>query len=85
METEKVKYLGFLISRRTRKYTARSTQKSYIQSTGNIRRPTYASIIIDPPIKSLIEKLVKQGFGSDGKNDKNVAYHTKPYPKAVTK
>lgn len=83
METEKVKYLGFLISRRTRRYT--ESQKSFLQTTGNVRRPTHSSIIIEAPIKSLIEKLIKQGYGSDGKNDANVANHTKPYPKAITK
>ena len=57
LETVKVKYLGFLISKRTRRYT--ESQKSYIQSTGNVRRPTNASILIEAPINTLMEKTNK--------------------------
>ena len=74
LETEKVKYLGFLVSRRRRKYT--ESQLSTVKSTQVTRRPSYASVIIEAPIASLIDKLIEQGYAYGGQE---------PKPKAVTK
>jgi len=74
LETEKVKYLGFLISRRRRKYT--ESQLSTVKSTQLTRRASYASLIIEAPIVPLIDKLIEQGYAYGGEN---------PKPKAVTK
>jgi hypothetical protein len=66
LETEKVKYLGFLISRRKRRYT--ESQLSIIKSgkgkdkTKINRRPSYATVIVEAPIDTLINKLVEQGY-----------------------
>ena len=62
LESEKVKYLGFLISRRKRRYT--ESQRSTVKSgkTKINRRPSYASVIVEAPIDTLINKLVEQGY-----------------------
>lgn len=70
---DKVQYLGFNISRRSRIYT--ESQKSYLINTGRIRRPSNASVIIEAPIEKLISKLVDQGY----------AWEKDRQPKAVTK
>jgi len=57
---DKVNYLGFQISRRSRLYT--ESQKSTVESTGVIRRPTNASVIIEAPMDKLMNKLIEQGF-----------------------
>jgi hypothetical protein len=57
---EKVHYLGFQISIRSRKYT--ESQLSNVKSTGVIRRPSHASVIIEAPIEKLLVKLIEQGF-----------------------
>ena len=76
LESEKVKYLGFLISRRKRRYT--ESQRSTVKSgkTKINRRPSYASVIVEAPIDTLINKLVEQGYAWKG---------DKPQPRAVTK
>lgn len=73
MSKDKVQYLGLDVSRRSRMYT--ESQKSYIKSTGKLRRPTYSSVIIEAPIDKLLKKLVEQGF----------AWEKDSMPKAVTK
>lgn len=70
---EKIHYLGFDISRRSRIYT--ESPKSYLMSTGKTRRPSNASVIIEAPMEKLISKLVDQGYA--WKKDRT--------PKAVTK
>lgn len=74
LETDKVKYLGFLVSRRKRKYT--ESQLSTVKSTQVTRRPSYASVIIEAPITHLVDKLVEQGYAYGGQT---------PKPKAMTK
>ena len=74
LETDKVKYLGFLVSRRNRRYT--ESQLSTVKSTQATRRPSYASVIIEAPITHLVEKLIEQGYAYGGQ---------KPKPKAFTK
>lgn len=69
---KKINYLGFLISRRSRRYT--ESQVSFVKSTGQIRRPSFASVIIEAPIDKLIDKLIDLGF----------SWHDKR-PKAITK
>lgn len=56
----KVEYLGFDISRRTRIYT--ESQSSLVNATGRTRRPSSSSVIIEAPINKLMEKLVELGF-----------------------
>lgn len=81
VEKEKVKYLGFLISRKSRRYT--ESLKSYVEiktlvkSKGIVRRATNASVIIEAPIDKIINKLVEQKFARMRNN--------KPFPSAVTK
>lgn len=75
IETEKVKYLGFIVSRRRRKYT--ESQLSTVKFTQVTKRPSYASVIIEAPIALLIEKLIEQGYAYGGQKN--------PQPKAVTK
>ena len=58
---DKVNYLGFQISRRSRLYT--ESQLSTVESTGIIRRPTNSSVIIEAPIEKLMTKLIEQGYG----------------------
>jgi len=58
LESEKVKYLGFLISKRKRRYT--ESQKSTVNNV--LKRPSYASLIIEAPIDTLVKKLVEQGY-----------------------
>jgi len=58
LESEKVKYLGFLISKRKRRYT--ESQKSTVNNV--LKRPLYASLIIEAPIDTLVKKLVEQGY-----------------------
>jgi hypothetical protein len=72
LESEKVKYLGFLISRRKRRYT--ESQISTVRSGRPIglglghgktklnRRPSNASVIVEAPIDILINKMVEQGY-----------------------
>lgn len=72
LESEKVKYLGFLISKRKRRYT--ESQKSTVNNV--LKRPLYASLIIEAPIDTLVKKLVEQGYAWEGDI---------PKPKAVTK
>jgi hypothetical protein len=62
LESEKVKYIGFLISRRKRRYTESqiSTVKSGKKKIN--RRPSDASVIVEAPIDTLINKLVEQGY-----------------------
>jgi group II intron reverse transcriptase/maturase len=78
LESEKVKYLGFLISRRKRRYTESqiSTVKSGKGKTKIKRRPSDTSVIVEAPIDTLINKLVEQGYAWKG---------DKPKPRAVTK
>jgi len=54
LDSEKVKYLGFLISRRKRRYT--EYQLSTVKSGKGQR------LIIEAPIDTLINKLVEQGY-----------------------
>jgi hypothetical protein len=64
LESEKVKYLGFMISRRKRRYTE-SQLSTVISGKGKTklnRRPSDASVIVEAPIDSLINKLVEQGY-----------------------
>ena len=70
---EKVNYLGFQMSRRTRKYT--ESQVSFVEKLGIMRRPSNASVIIEAPIEKLILKLIDQGF----------AWEKDRMPKAMTK
>ena len=84
LESEKVKYLGFLISKRKRRYTESQilNVKSGKDNKGNKgktkinRRPSYTSVIVEAPIDTLINKLVEQGYAWKG---------YKPKPRAVTK
>jgi hypothetical protein len=70
LESEKVKYLGFLISRRKRRYTESQiltvkSGKGNKSNKGKIkinRRPAYASVIVEAPIDTIINKLVEQGY-----------------------
>jgi hypothetical protein len=80
LESEKVKYLGFLLSRRKRRYTesqistVRSGRLGPLAHQGKTkikirqkrhrrqRRPSYATIIVEAPIDTLINKLVEQGY-----------------------
>jgi len=64
LESEKVKYLGFMISRRKRRYTESkiSTVKSGKGKKKINRRPSDASLIVEAPIATLINKLVEQGY-----------------------
>ena len=73
LETNKVKYLGYLVSRRNRRYT--ESQISSVKSTQILRRPSYASITIEAPIDLLVKKLIEQGYAKDEK---------KPIPKAIS-
>lgn len=79
----KVQYLGFQISRRSRIYT--ESQLSLVKSTGVVRRPSYASIIIEAPIEKLINKLVSHGFATVISNSGNRSIIGKVVPKSVTK
>lgn len=80
LESEKVKYLGFMISRRKRRYT--ESQISYVRTTARQkkrrlkRRPSNATVIVEAPIDAIINKLVEQGYAWKGE---------KPHPRAVTK
>lgn len=80
METEKVSYLGYLISKRNRRYTESQISSVKDERSGKIiqRRPSTATIIIEAPIKKIIKKLTDQKFAKcdNGK---------KPRPTAVTK
>ena len=83
----KINYLGFQISRRSRLYT--ESQLSLVKSTGGIRRPSppgAASIVIEAPIEKIIGKLVSHGFAilsSTSKNQTTIIGNV--IPKAVTK
>jgi group II intron reverse transcriptase/maturase len=79
----KVNYLGFQISRRSRLYT--ESQLSLVKSTGVIRRPSYASMVIEAPIEKLISKLVNHGFATMNPNTENKTVIGKVTPKSVTK
>jgi hypothetical protein len=57
---EKVNYLGFQISIKTKKYT--ESQISFVENSGIMRRPSNASVIIEAPIEKLMQKLIDQGF-----------------------
>jgi group II intron reverse transcriptase/maturase len=70
---DKVNYLGFLISRRSRVYS--ESQISYVESTGSTRRPSNVSIVIEAPIEKLMLKLIEQGY----------AWEKDRMPKAMTK
>jgi len=78
LESEKVKYLGFLISRRKRRYTESQiyTVKAGKGKTKINRRPSDTTVIVEAPIKTLINKLVELGYAWKG---------DKPKPRAVTK
>jgi len=80
---DKVNYLGFQISRRSRLYT--ESQLSLVQSTGVIRRPSYTSMVIEAPIEKLISKLVNHGFAIIDPNIDKKTEFGKVTPKAVTK
>lgn len=79
----KVQYLGFQISRRSRIYT--ESQLSLVESTGIIRRPSYATIVIEAPIEKLINKLVNHGFATLSTTPNNDTIIGKVKPKSVTK
>lgn len=79
----KVNYLGFQISRRSRLYT--ESQLSLVKSTGVIRRPSHASIVIEAPIEKLINKLIGHGFASFSEPSNNETIIGKVKPKSVTK
>jgi group II intron reverse transcriptase/maturase len=70
---DKVNYLGFLISRRSRVYS--ESQISYVESTGTTWRPSNVSIVIEAPIEKLMLKLIEQGY----------AWEKDRMPKAMTK
>jgi len=70
---EKVNYLGFQISIKTKKYT--ESQISFVENSGIMRRPSNASVIIEAPIEKLMQKLIDQGF----------AWEKDRMPKAMTK
>ena len=63
---EKVKYLGFYLSRKSRRYTEslKSYVKSeqYVPSTGIVRRATNVSVRVEAPMDQIINKLVDQKF-----------------------
>jgi siroheme synthase (precorrin-2 oxidase/ferrochelatase) len=63
LESEKVNYLGFMISRRKRRYAESkiSTVKSGRQCK-KINRMSDATVIVEAPIDTLINKLVEQGY-----------------------
>lgn len=71
MITNKVSYLGFLISRHHRKYNKSLIVKD---SLGRIRRGNTVSILVEAPIEKIINKLIEHGFAWN-----------KCKPKAVTK
>jgi hypothetical protein len=81
LEKEKVKYLGYYLSRKSRRYTEslKSYVKSerYVKSTGIVRRATNVSIIVEAPIDKIINKLVDQKYARIVDN--------LPKPAAVTK
>lgn len=60
VEKTKVKYLGFYISRKSRKST--ESLRSLVNSTGRIRRASNHSIIIEAPVDLIIDKLVEQKY-----------------------
>jgi len=75
VETEKVKYLGFYISRKSRKYS--KSLRNKVESTGLVRRGNNASVIIEAPIDQMIDKLIEQKYASRVNN--------KVKPRAMTK
>jgi len=79
----KVNYLGFQISRRSRLYT--ESQLSFVKTTGTIRRPSHASIVIEAPIEKLINKLVDHGFATMSSTPNNESIIGRVKPKSVTK
>uniref|UniRef100_UPI0023F1FF6A reverse transcriptase n=1 Tax=Cyathus jiayuguanensis TaxID=380660 RepID=UPI0023F1FF6A len=76
MTKDKASYLGFLLSRRSRKYT--ESLISYVKSTGRTRRASQSSLIIEAPIEKILNKLVDQNFAIREKD-------LKLTPKAITK
>lgn len=62
VESDKALYLGFSVFRKSRMYT--ESLKSFVKSTGNIRRASNSSIIIEAPIKKIIDKLIDQKYAS---------------------
>lgn len=56
---EKVSYLGFNISRKSRRYTESLVSET---SKGFKRRATNASIVIEMPIEKIVKKLTDYGF-----------------------
>lgn len=62
----KASYLGFLISGRHRKYTESQIRK--VSSRQNQRRAGNSQIIIEAPVKTLLEKLEKKGFKKKGED-----------------
>jgi hypothetical protein len=70
LESEKVKYLGFRISRRKRRYTESKISTVKSSRTGKAktkikRRQSdaeLATVIVEAPIDTLINKLVEQGY-----------------------
>ena len=79
----KVNYLGFQISRRSRLYT--ESQLSLVKTTGTIRRPSHASIVIEAPIEKLINKIVNHGFATMSSTPNNESIIGRVKPKSVTK
>jgi len=73
MTSSKVGYLGFYLSRRSRKYT--ESLVSYNNHTRSKRRAS--SIIVEAPIDKIISKFISQGFAIK-------PVQQKPKPKAVT-
>jgi group II intron reverse transcriptase/maturase len=77
----KVKYLGFYLSRKSRRYTeslkSEVTTKIWGKSTDIVRRATNVSIIVEAPIDEILDKLVEQKFAR--------IVNGKPFPCAVTK
>jgi hypothetical protein len=61
--SEKINYLGFLISslRRPSKYKFK-VKESKISRVRSTKRLSFASIIIEAPIDKLINKLISQGY-----------------------
>lgn len=57
---EKIQYLGFQVFGRNRKYT--ESQISMVSTKGIKRRGGNSQIIIEAPIKGIIDKLVTKGF-----------------------
>lgn len=76
MTKDKASYLGFLITRRSRKYT--ESLMSYVKTTGRTRRASQTSIIVEAPIDKILNKLLDQKFAIKTKD-------LKLTPKAITK